>query len=57
MFPVPLSFSTRHWSTTTDLLALRTDALNIPMVGGCLAQVITDTFEVAEQSQSTAARE
>ena len=41
-------------------LALRTDALNMRMVGGstgCLAQVVTDTFEVVPQSQYTAARE
>jgi hypothetical protein len=40
-------------------LALRTDALNMRMVGGstgCLAQVVTDTFEVVQQSQYSAAR-
>ena len=36
------------------------DASSLRMVGGttgCLAQVVTDTFEVVKQSQYTAARE
>ena len=46
--------------TVAVFLALRTDASNMHMVGGstgCLAQVVTDTFKVVQQSQYSAARE
>lgn len=47
--------------TLTDFFwVLRTDPSNMRMMGGstgCLAQVVTDTFEVVQHSQYTAARE